>query len=201
MKIKLVAAMTLALSATFAQGALLDVPVPTNAYIKLNGFDWAWGGNCASNGGTGCDTLSFAFQQTQGWRIAVASDMPLAPTALNFLFAGANVPFNGTDPVSGARFDFVNAAYTNAGLAGACASAYFTLGDSENSCDWGNGGGQNVNTIGWFNQNGETNFFAEVLFIRDPGATVIPLPATFAPLLAGLALIGGVAHRRRERTA
>ncbi|MBC7780104.1 MAG: PEP-CTERM sorting domain-containing protein [Proteobacteria bacterium] len=198
---KLIAGMALAISASFANGALLDVPVPANAYITLNGFEWAWGASCTSKGAGDCDTPAFGYQLTQGWRVAVASDMGLAPTALNFLFPGANVPFNGSDPVSGARFDFLNAAYTNAASAGACATAYFTNADGNNSCDWFNGGGQNVNTVGWFNQNGEANFFAEMLFIRTTNVTAIPLPASFVPLLSGLGLLGYIARRRTQRTA
>ena len=192
---KLLAIVFAGVMATPASAALIDAPLPSNAFITLNGFDWAWGGNCSQNSGTGCDTLEFSFQASQGWRIATANDMALAPVATDFLFDGANVDFNGTDPVSGASFNFTNAAYTNAGLDGACASAYFTLGDGLNSCDWGNGSGQNQNTVGWFNQNGETNFFAEVLFIRD--ANPVPIPGAAVFLASGLAGFFGLKRRRK----
>jgi hypothetical protein len=169
-----------------AQAALIDAPLPANAYITRNGYDWAWGANCSSMGAPDCSPLEFGFQSSQGWRIAQASDMALAPTAMDFLFAGANVPFNGTDPVSGSSIDLVNEAYLNAASSGACASSYFTLGGEYNTCDWINGSGQDVstNTLGWFNQNGENNFYAEVLFIRS-----VPEPATAVLFFLGAVLL------------
>jgi hypothetical protein len=177
-----------------ANAALFDVPLPSNTFITLNGFDWAWGASCAENFATGCDTLSFAFQTGEGWSIAQASDMTNAPTALDFLFPGANVPFNGADPVTGATFGFLNSAYTGDG---ACATAYFTLGDGDIDCGWSNGGGQNIGTEGWFNQNGETRPFAEVLFVR--GISEVPVPAAF--WLFGTALIGFVGMSRRRKVS
>ena len=176
-----------------ANAALVQAPLPANAYITLNGFDWAWGASCSSRSAADCDTPDFSFQISLGWRIAEAGDMGIAPTALNFLRAGANVPFNGRDPVSGAGFDFLNAAYTTAASAGACANSYFTLGDGNNTCDWGNGGGQNLNTNGWFNQNGETRFFAEVLFVRV--TSPVPEPGTWLLLTGGLACISRFRQR------
>tara|TARA_R110002110_G_scaffold91264_2_gene237506 strand:+ start:124715 stop:125344 length:630 start_codon:yes stop_codon:yes gene_type:complete len=196
--VKFTTALVFTIGATTAsQAAIIDAPLPSNTFINLNGFDWAWGSNCARDEGSGCGTLDFGFQTTQGWRIAVATDMSLAPTALDFLFPGGNVPFGGTDPVSGASFGSTNAAYIDAASAGACASAYFTTGGAQ-TCDWINGSGQNVNTGGWFNQNGESNFFAEVLFIRDGtpggGGGQVPVPATLALFGLGLLLM---ARRRR----
>ena len=30
-----------------ANAALIEAPLPANAFITQNGFDWAWGANCA----------------------------------------------------------------------------------------------------------------------------------------------------------
>ena len=192
----------LALAASFlavsSKAAKLDEPVPINAYITLNGYDWAWGSNCSRNEGTGCDTLDFAYQATQGWRIAMETDMSKAPRAVDFLFPGGNVPFNGVDPVSGAKFNLTNSAYTSANSDGACASSYFTKGDGSNACNWFNGSGQNTNTLGWFNQNGESRIFADVIFVRD--ISPIPEPSAFALLALGFIVVATVAKpRRKER--
>lgn len=143
-----------------------------------------------------CDTIDAAFQTALGWRIAEASDMAIAPTALDFLFPGANVPFNGVDPVSGAGFEFLNPAYTNAASAGACASSYFTLGDGNNTCDWSNGCSQNNNTVGWYNQNGESRFFADVLFIRN--VPEVPVPAAICLFSSGLIGLISIARRKKD---
>lgn len=190
-----IAIVTLGLASTSSQAALIETALPTSAYITLNGFDWAWGASCVTKGASDCDTPDTAFQATFGWRVAETTDMGLAPTALDFLFPGANVAFNGTDPVSGAAFEYTNTAYTNAASAGACANAYFTLGDGNNTCDWGNGGEQNFNTLGWFNQNGESRFFAEMLFVRD----IAPIPVPAAVWLFSSGLLGLIGITRRKK--
>ena len=182
------------LTSPSALSALVEAPLPSNTYITMNGFDWAWGASCVSKNASDCDTIDDSYQQALGWSIAQASDMPLAPTALDFLFAGANVPFGGVDPVSGAAFEYTNSVYTDAASAGACASSYFTLGDGNNTCDWSNGSGQGQNTSGWYNENGESNFFADVLYVRE---AVVPVPA--AVWLFSTALITVVGFKRRNR--
>lgn len=184
------------LASTSTQAALIETELPTNTYITLNGFNWAWGANCSTKIISGCDTIDTTFQSSFGWRIAEAVDMAYAPTALDFLFSGANVPFNGADPISGAVFDSFNAAYNNAASAGACATAYFTLGDGDNACNWVNGLGQDTNTLGWFNQNGESQFISDVLFVRD--VNTIPVPAAVWLFGSGLMGLLGVARRKKS---
>jgi len=194
---KLAALLVLAaITAPWAQAALIDAPLPANAYITRNGYDWAWGANCSSMGSADCSPIEYSFQSSQGWRIAQASDMALAPSAIDFLFPGANVPFNGTDLISGSSFDFLNETYASAASAGACASSYFTLGGEYNTCDWLNGSGQDdsINTAGWFNQNGEDHFYAEVLFIR-----AVPEPSALALFSMGATvLLTGMRRNKRQ---
>lgn len=112
--------------------AAINSPVPASAYITQSGLDWAWAYPLpAANG------INLTYQSTQGWRLPTATELASAPAATAFLKAGGNVPFNGTDPVSGAEFQARNAAYTGPG---ACATPYFS--DSYLHCDWFNGGGQ-----------------------------------------------------------
>jgi hypothetical protein len=107
----------LAGSAALAQAQIIDAPVPANACITRNGFDRAWASPVP-----GAD---LTLQAGQGWRIPTALELQIAPLATDFLFAGAIVPFNGTDPVSGATFQVTNAAYTSAASAGGLRFAVF----------------------------------------------------------------------------
>ncbi|MEM7304497.1 MAG: VPLPA-CTERM sorting domain-containing protein [Pseudomonadota bacterium] len=184
----------LGFGSTASYAALIETELPNNAFITFNNFDWAWGASCITKNAGDCDTIDSSFQEGLGWRIATSQDMSLAPAATDFLFEGGNVPFDGIDPVSGAAFEFLNDVYLNAESAGACASSYFTLGDGRNTCDWQNGGGQDVNSNGWYTQNGETRFFADVLFIRD--TAIVPVPA--AVWLLGSAMIGLIGYSKRK---
>jgi hypothetical protein len=107
-----------------------------------------------------------------------------APLATDFLFAGANVPFNGTDPVSGATFSAVSADYTAAASAGAVATPYFN--NVYHHADWQDGLGE---TFGpWAGMAG-ANSTADQLVVRT-----VPEPASL-PLLA----LGGAGLLLRRR--
>lgn len=169
-------------AATPASAAFLDSPVPTNAYITHAGLNWAWANPLPA----GNELL--AYQGTQGWRLPTAQELTNAPLATQFLFAGGNVPFNGIDPVSQARFQATNANYTGAG---ACATPYFS--GTFRHCDWQDGLGQ---TFGpWAGMPGAQSF-AEQLYVRN----AIPEPAAWALMISGFAL-AGFAMRRRPTLA
>jgi hypothetical protein len=99
----------------------INAPVPTNAYLVENGLDWAWAyplpADCGQNFSP-CPGFDLSYQSQFGWRLPTAQELANPPLATNFLFAGANVPFSGTDPVSGAFFNATNAAYSAAASAG-----------------------------------------------------------------------------------
>ena len=65
---------------TTAQAALVNAAVPTNAYITVNGFEWAWA-NPLPGPGNGFD---LSFQSAFGWRIPTAAELSLAPLATQF---------------------------------------------------------------------------------------------------------------------
>src|SRR6266852_1401736 len=103
-----------------AHASFINSPVPGNAFITEAGRDWAWAMPVPSDGSGGFGVLvDLTFQGPLGWHVPTAADLAVAPLATHFLFAGANVPFNGTDAVSGATFQATNGAYTGAG---ACAA-------------------------------------------------------------------------------
>lgn len=174
-----VAVAALAMAAT-AQAAYFDIPVAANAYITQGNLDWAWAFPLpASNG------IDLTYQSTQGWHIPTLAELAFAPLATDFLFAGGNVPFNGTDPATGAVFQATNGAYTGDG---ACATPYFST--TFKHCDWQDGLGQ---TFGpWAGMPGAFGF-ADQLVVRN----AIPEPSTYALMALGLAGIVGVSRRRR----
>jgi hypothetical protein len=174
---------------TPAQAAFLDVPVPANAYITFGGLQWAWANPLPAG-----DELLAAFQGSQGWRLPTAQELLNAPLASQFLFVGANTPFQGSDPVSGALVQATNAAYDAAQSAGACATPYFS--SSFHHCDWQDGLGQPFGP--WNGMPGAASF-ADQLYVRNAGPAV-PEPATWAMLLSGFAL-AGFALRRRPSAA
>lgn len=168
-------------SVTAADAALYDMPVAGNAYITFGGLDWAWAAPLDFG------SVDLSYQAQFGWRMPTVSELAAAPTALDFMFAGANVPFGGTDPVSGSFF-----AYTDASLTGdaACAAAYFS---SYRHCDWGNGPGTLNDPLPW---NGPPGY-AEAIVVRGVNGQV-PVPAAFGLLATGLAFFG---LKRRRKAA
>ncbi|MGA9850601.1 MAG: hypothetical protein WBQ45_23550 [Roseiarcus sp.] len=95
----LVGALGVALLAGGANASLVNAPVPSNAYIVFDGLDWAWAAPVAADGSFGCCGVDLSYESQFGWRLPTATELTNAPSALQFLFAGANVPLNGTDPV------------------------------------------------------------------------------------------------------
>lgn len=170
--------------------AAVNVPLPTNAYITYAGLQWAWAIPLPASGFPN----ALSYQGTQGWRLPTATELANAPNATNFLFAGANVAFNGSDPVSGSFFSATNSAYNTARSAGACAAGYFNTGYSH--CDWQDGNGQPYGP--WAGTAGAPGF-GDQLFVRAaPISGAVPEPATWAMMLAGFGAIG-FAMRRRSK--
>ena len=172
-----------------AHAAFFNVPAPVGAFISFGGLDWAW----AIPLPLSSEPTALSYQASQGWRVPTAAELASAPNATNFLKAGGNVPFGGTDPVSGATFQVTNAAYTAAGSAGACATPYFS--GNYHHCDWQDGNGQ---TFGPWAGTAGAQTFADQLFVRTNGA--VPEPSTWAMMLLGFGLIGA-GMRRRQKVA
>lgn len=168
---------------TSAHASYIDAPLPSNSYIVRGLLDWAWAFPLPAASG-----LDLSFESSQGWRLPTLAELASAPLATDFMFAGANVPLGGTDPVSGASFSAVNATLNGAA---ACATPYFS--NSFRHCDWQDGNGQLFQP--WAGTPGEQSF-ADQLVVRADTAAAVPEPATLALLSLGLLGMASVSRRK-----
>lgn len=183
---------------------LVAAPLPSNAYITKNGYEWAWIFAVAPDGSYFGFVPDFSFQAPLGWRLPTAKEMMLAPTAGDFQFPGANVPFGAGDPVSGAYFTYPTPTLTGNA---ACATAYFIgsanapgSGPGANHCDWANAPGSGTGNSDteehpWWGQPGAVSY-SETLAIR-----AVPEPGALMLLTVGLVGLGAVSRRRQPHLA
>lgn len=169
--------------ATAASAALVNAPVPVNAYITYGGLNWAWAAPVDES------FIDLSYQTQFGWRLPTDVELANAPSAMLFIFQGANVPFGGTDPVSGAFWSFTDVTLNGDA---ALASPYFT--NAYYHGDWCNGIGSNCSygqTPAW---NRPQQFFNDSLVVRN----AVPEPASWAMMITGFGLVGTSLRRRQK---
>ena len=157
-----------------AQAAFMNVEVPENAYITLNGYDWAWAS-------PSLDGIDLSFQAAYGWHMATPDELPFAPAnAFPFFFEGANVPGYGIDPVSGAYATYYAFGDTDMAIAVPYFNSSYRYANPEESP-----GGYTPSAPSGFPWN--SGLDAEWLAVRNHAAPV-PEPGTM--LLLGSGLVG-----------
>lgn len=173
-----------------SQAAFVDAELPDNTFISFGGFDWAWASPVTADGSWGLGSeIDLSFQSLLGWRLPTAAELLGAPSVLDFVFAGANVPSGGTDPVSGAIFQ-AGSPQADA----ACAAPYFS--NMFRHCDWTDGRGAGLG-YDWAGTAGSISF-SDQLVIRDQVPAPVPVPAAGSLLILGL---GALAAMKRRKSA
>ena len=158
---------------------LISGPLPSNTFISFGGFEWAWVNNFAFDSSSA--NFDLGPQSVFGWRLPTLDELALAPSAADFQFDGANVPFGSADPVSGAIFNATSGATVPLTGDAACATPYFSL---NNSCNWRDAGNY-LDDRAWAGNEGYESWWDTVV-IRDVVSSEVPLPATFALISLGL---------------
>jgi len=165
-----------------ASAALIDAPVPSNAYITVGGYDVAWVSPTDESSGE----IDFSYQSQFGWQLMTGALFnQLGISASSFVKAGANVDYvtgNNYDEVSGAFLGAVYGTPPNGDVA--IAVPYFST--QWYHADWGDAQAGNY----WWFQN--DSYYNETLAYR---VSAIPVPA--AVWLFGTGLAGLMAVRRR----
>jgi hypothetical protein len=167
----------LALAAAAPAQATIYAPVPVSSYITLGGLDWAWANPCAPYGSS-CGVVDMSYQSTLGWRFPTLAEFLARPKVSDF--------------------------------AGKCAAAYF--GAVHSHCDFGdpeysagvNGAGQPMGYLfdyGYGITVYGSDSLAETWVVRGAMAPGVPEPATWAMMMAGLGLAGGLMRRRATKVS
>ena len=173
------------------QAALVDSPVPSNAYITLGGLDWAWAAPCSGPVCMAGYGLDLSYQSAFGWHIPTSSELALAPSSYSaFVFDGANVPYTAgvgfsPAPISGAIANDPGPITEDIAIAVPYFNIFYNHADVSNApgTTWGIYPNLPWNSLGTANGSD----YAEFLVVRD---SEIPEPATLLLLGAGLAGVG-----------
>jgi hypothetical protein len=144
-------------------------------------LQWAWASPLAAF------SVDLSYQSQFGWRLPTAAELATAPTGVMFIYAGANTPFGGTDPISGAQWQYTD------GQTGFAANAVPYFNSTYHHADFCNAPGSGCSFNNEQSWNGPVDF-AETLVVRG----AVPEPAAWALMIAGFGLVGASMRRRTK---
>lgn len=175
MNIKLTALAAIALGiagVSAPASAAINTPVPSANYISFGSNDWAWASPCPPAGSAQAASCGSGPQLDLSYQGTQGWRLPTAAE----LAAGPSVADFGTPSA------FV------------CASAWFN--SFYTHCDYDDAQGGAI-----FGSTGGGNWYDETWVLRSSNWSAVPESATWAMMIVGFGLVGGVARRRRASTA
>ncbi|MET0307734.1 MAG: PEP-CTERM sorting domain-containing protein [Sphingomonas sp.] len=166
-------------------------PVPDNAYITIDGLDWAWAlPYNAVQDPYFYSGIDLFYQGKLGWRFPTPEEFAIHPVLADFTFAGANGEAGLPPSISIIRYSGLYGVPTEDV---ACATAWFSNLDF---CNW-----DQAFQGHWYDPAApfESQYVYQTLVVRPHGfvpAGPVPEPGHWILLLIGFGILGAASRAR-----